>query len=145
MSVKLNDVQSTSALYEHCVLVYDEMSKRAKEKLTIELSEGDTRTVPVYEGFLTRLFEEVNLSVPYYTQVVRMLKGMECINQIRRGGGTAPSRWILLGEPTAIAYKAAQSKPGVYKGGTAAQTRQMVLDLNNRIIALEDRLKAAGL
>lgn len=142
--MKLED-QRTSALYEHCQTIYQKMSQEAKEEITIEISEGEERTVEVYEGFLTRLFGDVNLSVPYYTQVVRMLKGMNCINQIRRGGGTSPSRWVLLGEPTRDAFVAAQGIPGVYKGGTAAQTRQQISDLNNRIIALEDRLAAAGL
>mgnify|MGYP003141237426 CR=1 FL=1 len=128
------------ALYGHCVTVYERMSLVANEELTIEIAEDDERIVQVYEGFLTRLFEEVNLSVPYYTQVVRMLKGMNCINQIRRGGGTSPSRWVLLGEPTSEAFVAAQGIPGAYRGGTVAQTRQMLLDMNNRLIACEDRL-----
>jgi len=54
----------------------------------------------IYEGFLTTLVtRQLNLSVPYYTSVTNVLKRMGCVRQLRRGGGSAPSQWLLIKEP----------------------------------------------
>jgi hypothetical protein len=55
----------------------------------------------VYEGMLTKLVtEDLGLPVPYYTKVRQFLMAMGCIRQLRRGGGSAPSQWELIREPT---------------------------------------------
>jgi archaellum component FlaC len=56
--------------------------------------------VLVYEGFLTKLFNTQHLSVPYYSAVMDNLQRMDCVRQMRRGGGTSPSQWALLQPPT---------------------------------------------
>lgn len=84
------------AIMDHCIAAYDAM---VEEAVTEE--EG-----LVYEGFLTKLIlNSLNLSMPYYTKVTKELKRMGCIHQLRRGGSTTPSRWLLLQEPTMILFE----------------------------------------
>ncbi len=119
------------ALFEHVSTIYNAM------KAEVEIDKDGNK---VWTGFATHLFKEHDLSVPYYTQVMRMLQAMDCLRQLRRGGGTAPSKWLLNQEPTMELFDAACQIPGAYRGSKAAQTDQMLRDLSNRITAVEDRL-----
>lgn len=122
------------ALYEHCQVIYSAMDKSS----TVE---GEHK---VWTGFATHLFKDHNLSVPYYTQVMRMLRAMECLKQVRRGGGTAESKWLLFQEPSMELFDKASTIPGARLGGNkSAQTDQMIRDLNTRLLALEDRFEHA--
>lgn len=131
--------KAPSALYEHCLVVYDKMSKEAK----MELLDGEE--LDVYEGFLTSLFKDVGLSVPYYTQVVRMLRAMNCVTQIRRGGGASPSRWVMHFRPDLESFNVAKELPEMIRPSKSAMVDQALKDLNTRLISLEDRLSKAGL
>jgi hypothetical protein len=96
--------------------------------------------IVVYEGFTTGLFQELELSIPYYTKVLRHLKAMGCVRQLRRGGGSAMSRWELIKEPNFLDYEAAavqvdMKAPAVSKQSVADQ---MIADLNVRVEALEE-------
>jgi hypothetical protein len=102
-------------LYNHCESVYNALRDRA---IAVPLSgEGlDGKHMLVYEGFTTRLFKEVlHLSVPYYTYSLRALRQMGCIRMLKRGGGSAPSQWELIKEPTMEAFEA-QSQQTVSAG-----------------------------
>jgi hypothetical protein len=95
-----------SALFEHCCAVYGMMFDRAA---TYDPKDG-SREMLVYEGKLTELVtgaapQGLYLSVPYYTKTTRALKQMGCIRQLRRGGGTSPSQWELVTEPTLEEFK----------------------------------------
>lgn len=79
------------ALFGHCQTVYTAM---------LEQAQTDEENDLVYEGFLTRIFKDVGLSVPYYTYVVQKLKAMGCIEQLRRGASSTPSKWLLVREPS---------------------------------------------
>ena len=81
-------------LFEHCITVFAAMRKQAKPA-EIEGTPG-----LVYEGYLTRLFADLGLAMPYYTAVMRRLKAMNCVKQLSRGGGSSPSKWELLNEPS---------------------------------------------
>lgn len=120
------------ALFEHVSTIYNAM-------LAGEIEE-DKDGHKIWTGFATHLFKEHDLSVPYYTQVMRMLQAMDCLRQLRRGGGTAPSKWLLNQEPTMELFDAACQIPGAYRGSKAAQTDQMLRDLSNRLTVVEDRL-----
>lgn len=85
---------ATPAQYDHCVTIYDTMSRTAVNE-TIEDVE-----VLVWEGFLTEEFQRAGLPQPYYTTVMQKLKAMECVLQLKRGGGGGTSRWALLKPPT---------------------------------------------
>ena len=119
------------ALFEHVSTIYNAMAEGAEE---------DKDGNKIWTGFATHLFKEYDLSVPYYTQVMRMLQAMDCLRQLRRGGGTAPSKWLLNQEPSMELFDAACQIPGAYRGSKAAQTDQMLRDLSNRLAAVEDRL-----
>ena len=119
------------ALFEHVSTIYNAMAEGAEE---------DKDGNKIWTGFATHLFKEYDLSVPYYTQVMRMLQAMDCLRQLRRGGGTAPSKWLLNQEPSMELFDAACQIPGAYRGSKAAQTDQMLRDLSNRLTAVEDRL-----
>jgi hypothetical protein len=126
---------SESALYEHCVRVYNEMSERAEE----------TPEGLVYLGALTRLFEDLGFGVPYYTNVTRKLKSMDCIRQLRRGGGPQPSKWLLLQEPTPELFQMVNMAEGksTSRGGQAA-LQQNMRDINNRLLRLEEWARTQG-
>lgn len=93
------------AQYEHCVKIYNAMLAEASER------EIDGATALVYEGYTTKLFED--LPQPYYTTVMHKLQAMHCVIQMKRGGGTAPSQWALLKEPDEEDFREA---PERFKG-----------------------------
>ena len=87
------------AVFEHARTVYNLMEEEAK-LVTHNVTEDGHEVMLIWEGHLTKLFQRLHLSVPYYTSVTRELKRMGCIAQKRRGGGNAPSQWMILREPT---------------------------------------------
>ena len=130
------DEQQMPMLYDHCCTVYQTMLRYAKK---------DETTAIVYEGHLTKLFVALNLSVPYYTSVTRKLKDMGCIRQLRRGGGNAPSRWLLVTEPTEELWGTdiiAVREVAARKAQEADMLNQQMRDLGRRLTTVE---KALGL
>src|SRR2546428_7927234 len=81
-------------VFYHCRTVYDAM--RADARIQVD-SEG--RFI-IWEGFLTKLVENVGLAMPYYTEVRKHLTRMGCLRQLRRGGGSTPSQWEVIRRPT---------------------------------------------
>jgi hypothetical protein len=109
----------------------DEKAKNHKLPSTNE-------TVRVYEGFLTKLFKEANLSVPYYTTVMKELKVMDCVRQIRRGGGGSPSQWLLVQKPSMDLWQGARAKAApTGRAKFETTTKQQLNDINNRLLVLE--------
>lgn len=118
------DDDTLPAMFEHCVRTYREMLSEAH-------GVGD---VVVYEGFLTALItQKINLSVPYYGRVKKTLTDMGCIKQLKRGGGTAPSQWELITEPTEEAFRRVY-QPAHTTGGTRLGKT------NERVAALEQKI-----
>jgi hypothetical protein len=106
-------------------------------------ADGET-TMVVYEGMFTKLvIEDLGLPTPYYTSVRRKLLDMGCIRQLRRGGGTAPSQWELLREPTADLWDAIP-KAETPSSGIDTQLLQMLSDHGRRIDRLEEAVGLAG-
>jgi len=125
-------------LFIHCITVFEQMRREATY---VELSEGgDKRQVPVYEGFLTKLFQRLGLATPMYTAVMRRLQLMGCVRQLSRGGGSAPSRWELLEEPEYGTFEECESKRGTTR---LSVVEGQVEDLTKRIQELEE-LKDTG-
>jgi len=130
----MSDDTVPPALFEHVTTIYTAMKSTAED--------SESGVGKVWTGFATHLFEEHNLSIPYYTQVMRMLQAMDCLRQLRRGGGSAPSKWLLVQEPTMELFDRACAIPGAYRGSKSAQTDQMLRDLSNRVGDLEDKVEA---
>jgi hypothetical protein len=94
----------------------------------------------VYEGFMTKLFRDtLHLSVPYYTLVLRKLKAMDCIRQLRRGGSTTPSKWVLLKQPTIAEF---MSKGVTYRSARPGSLQQQIGDLAQRVANLETMVES---
>lgn len=115
--------------------VYEQMSKGARA----ELYEGER--VLIYEGYLTKLITgaPLKLPIPYYTDIMKVLQGMGCVRQIKRGGGTAMSQWALYKRPDEDNYKLyLSSKTPDRRTSKTALVEQRVNDLAERVSTLED-------
>jgi len=124
------DLTVVPALFEHAVRVYREMQKDAR-------ADSDFGDNIVYEGHLTNLFKRLRLSVPYYTSIKNQLVGMGCIEQVRRGGGNATSKWVLWKEPDLAEWK--DFAPARARRGNATQMMQaQIKDLAERLSKVEE-------
>lgn len=120
-------------MYNHCVNVYNAMRKTAKPYA------GAKGSRIIWEGFFTKLInEDLGLAVPYFTAVRNNLKEMGCIEQIARGGGTHPSTWELIREPTEELFN---SKGKIRTNSKTAQLEGQVRDLDARLKAVEQLLQ----
>lgn len=121
------------ALYFHCLSVYDKMFEYADERT----SDEGTKYI-VYEGNLTSLvLKDCNLSTPYYTSVTQALRGMKCIRQLKRGGGTSPSMWEMLQRPTLEGFQTFKP-PRKKASGPMDQMQYQIDQLDARLKVIED-------
>jgi hypothetical protein len=129
--------QPTPALYDHAVRVYKEMRSRATKQ------EVEGQTVDVYEGHLTNLFRDLDIANPYYTKIRKALVGQNCIAQLRRGGGTALSKWIILNEPEEDTFRAIMDRKTAPKGASAELLQSMrgLKDTVNGLYSMVDVLQ----
>jgi hypothetical protein len=123
------------ALFDHCTNVYKEMKEQARESHDYPEYAGQL----VYVGHLTKLFQALDLAVPYYTSVMKQLKAMGCVEQIRRGGGGAPSAWAMNFEPEREAFESAAPLKRPVAGKMAALEQQL-RDMNGRVLKLEQMM-----
>ncbi len=115
------------AILDHCMAAYEAM---------VEESETEDEGL-VYQGFLTKLIlNNLSLSMPYYTKVTKELKRMGCIHQLRRGGSTTPSRWLLLREPTMQLYEDSKEAREMIGTDRVSVLEQRVRDQQEQINAL---------
>jgi hypothetical protein len=137
------------ALFEHCQKVYSAMLKEAKGHSIGPYDEGDPnqdstpKTMVIYEGHLTALVAAIPLSGPYYTHCMNALKGMGCVKQIRRGGGSSPSQWEMLTEPTKDMFlQLEESGPKkAPKVSRMDQLEQNQIALTRRVNELDENLR----
>jgi hypothetical protein len=129
------------AMFEHCAKVYAAMDSKATAE-EVPTEDGRTREVKVWTGALTALFRELNLPTPYYTSVMQHLKRMGCVEQYQRGGGKAPSKWVVYREPTADLYENAEGTSGKPSNSTRlAQLEQKTRDLQRQVTTLAKAMK----
>ena len=134
------------ALYDHCVRTYNAMLSEARRvRVAPEQGEVDgflgedpePEYIIIYEGFLTQLItQKLNLSVPYYTKVRKALLRMGCIRQLRRGGGSSPSQWELIYEPSLDAFMK-QEPPKTPKQDKFSALEHQMVALIRRVDELE--------
>jgi hypothetical protein len=121
-------------LFEYVMQVYSTMEEQA----SVEKDEDTKRTSLVWEGFMTHLIsDELGFPAPYYTKILRKMKEMDCIVQLRRGGSTTPSRWLLVQAPTEELFDEAQPSKMTQRQGRIAALEQQIRDLNRRVSQLE--------
>lgn len=124
------------ALYQHCETAYRAMMQSATGRVLVD-DEGVEQTIIVWEGMLTQFITgELHLSVPYYTKITQALKRMGCISQLKRGGGTAPSQWRLITEPTIQLFLTTQPMKTKPQGNQASLQQQMD-SFNKRLGVME--------
>ncbi len=128
-----NEQAPVSVLFDHAKRVYDAMFERS-----FEHDPGDgSRVMVIYEGTLTRLItKDLLYSVPYYTTITAVLKKMNCIKQLKRGGGAAASQWELITAPTLEKFVSlSESDPKLTKttGRTDRVTRREFDELSQRV------------
>lgn len=139
----MSEYGAPPSIFQHACSVYNEMMKTAQEE---DLGPpGQPNIVHVYTGYMTKLITvTMSLPIPYYTDITRVLQGMECARQVKRGGGSAPSRWALLREPTLELFQEWERTKTVLDDRKVSQSAlqgQQINDLGNRITALEDGLQ----
>jgi hypothetical protein len=93
----------------------------------------------VYEGYLTRLFGELEMATPYYTTVMRCLKAMNCVRQLSRGGGSSPSRWELVNDPDFDTFDLIEQKR-LKTNTKLGQVQDSTAILTKRVNELEQKL-----
>ncbi len=121
------------ALFEQCLELYEAMADEASMQ-TIQY--GETEEGLVYEGFLTHLVtdsDKLNYSTPMYTKLTRQLKAMDCMRQLKRGGSTAMSRWLLLQPPTLKHFRSVMTQKVARPSGRLDAMDQQIRDLNERL------------
>lgn len=146
MEENAEEQKPTSIIYDHCVRVYEEMHAQSREEELDFADPGDgefvnKHQVLVYEGHLTKLFAGLQLSTPYYTSVMNHLKAMGCVEQLRRGGGNSPSRWMLVRPPAEEAFNSIENQKRLSRGKVAA-LEQQVRDLSRTVADLYARVDA---
>jgi len=127
-------------MYNHCVAVYKAMDKTARPMTSEDTADGKAGpSRRVWVGFFTKLInEDLGLAVPYFTSVRNNLIAMGCIAQIARGGGTHPSTWELIREPTEELFNA---KGTIRTNSKAAVMEGQIRDLDARLKAVEKLLQ----
>jgi hypothetical protein len=140
MAADADGLLAEPALLQHCEELYKAMMKEAEEQYQ------DGTTLLVYEGFLTKLVQKLGMPTPYYTYIRRALLRMDCIRQLRRGGGSTPSQWLLVQEPSLVLF---QSSRADFVTKTKTDDRldtieQQLRDLNRRVTELERFRRSVG-
>jgi hypothetical protein len=132
------DTDVASAMLEHCQKVYEALQSDAVEELVGE--DGDEQAVLAWTGHMTKVIRDCGLPSPYYTTVLNHMKRMGCIEQARRGGGTATSKWYLWTAPTNELFTTAQSAKK--SGGQVRMDmlEQGLKDLKRRVEVIEKYL-----
>ena len=104
-------------------LVYD---KLLEESIVID---GYT----IFNGFTTKIFDDLKINRSYYGQVINPLKKMNCIRQVIRGNNSQKSQWILFKRPTVDMYRD-------FISATKTAKSQQTSDIIKRIAVLEENV-----
>lgn len=141
---KKTDKDVLPAIFDHCLRTYKEML--SESRTVAEITGKDATRVVVYEGFLTNLItQKMRLSVPYYGRIRSLLIDMGCIRQLKRGGGTAPSQWEMITEPTVEMFLKVYNPDGPQPGTKLGATNDRVSVLERETGKLRSELDSIKL
>ena len=72
---------------------------KAVHKLMLANSEKEDG-LDMWKGFLTSFIEDnLGIEQTHYSKVMGALKSMRSVQNVRRGGGNSPAKWIVFGPP----------------------------------------------
>lgn len=126
-----------STMLDLCKLVYSEMERTATK------AEGQTEDALIWEGALTSIFQlEPRLGTSRYSAVMNALKRMDCVYQLQRGGGSAPSVWMLYRPPTEELYTATKLRESTRKANSGVMDQRFG-DVARTLESLTRRLEIA--
>ena len=94
--------------FSRCLEVYKIFEEEAQEEPVLEY---ENRMAKVWTGRTTQMFVDRKLAQPTYTPVLWKLRAMGCIQQLSRGGGGQPSRWLILYPPTQELFDETPDRP----------------------------------
>lgn len=123
------------ALFSHCEVVFALMDGQAE----IEPSTNQR----IWTGYTTKLIkEDAGYSVPYYSQIMNTLVRMDCVRQLKRGGGGSMSQWLILQRPSEFLFEMTPETnirlDGKPKPNKFEIMEQRISDLEYRIKVLEE-------
>ena len=124
------------ALYTYSERVYEAMRSQSRPVYL----EGDTQESLVYEGFITKLvLDDLKIHVPNYSKVMAALREMGCIEQLRRGGGSTPSLFLIFEQPPSreLWYEKVPEGPKSVASHRYDAMDQRLRDLQQRLDAME--------
>jgi len=136
----VTDERPVPAQYDWALKVWEAM----RDAATPEQMEGEDAPVLVYQGHLTNLFQQFKVPNPYYSKITTAFKNQGYAVQLRRGGGSAESRWALLKEPDPESFREAATRNRV-RQGKVGQLEQRVNDLQKLAISSVERLERVTL
>jgi hypothetical protein len=138
MTGENGDDRTVPKLFDWALSVYDAMHRASTMQ---EIVEGNP-PVRVYEGHLTNLCRDLDMPNPYYTKIMKALKELGCVEQLRRGGGSAMSRWILIKAPESGQFIDRVERQSA-RNGKVGQLEQRLRDLQKLVINQGERIEAA--
>ena len=107
-------------LYKYCIMVYDAMSEQAEPP-----PEDMDYQFPIWRGFLTHLFNDLEIGITRYSRVIAMLQAMRSIDQIKRGTNKSPSVWSVVERPTLAGFEHVK---GVEHRGTKPSSKTLEIE-----------------
>jgi hypothetical protein len=138
--------------------VYEEMKNRSAAHTILEEGSDLGRIADVYEGHLTQLFSSLGIANPYYSKIRDALVAQGCMEQLRRGGGSALSKWVLVKPPDEETFRSFMEMKRRPRGKANILEQQLVglkkmvndsITLQEaqemRITVLERKLESAGI
>jgi hypothetical protein len=79
------------AIFRHTIRFYDALSEQAKVEEGLQVYRGHPTTVAT---------DELDLPLPYYSEMRQILITIGSVKQIKRGSGKTESVWVLVRQPT---------------------------------------------
>lgn len=71
-------------------MAVSDQAKRVLDLMVKEAKDG------VWEGTTTKLLARLEIPAPYYSRIMNTLQECGAIKQVRRGGGSSPSKWQIV-------------------------------------------------
>lgn len=127
------DLDNMPKQYTRSVVIYEKLLEDAEDT-----GEGTF----IWTGFMTEVFKDSGVGKNLYSTILKVLQSMGCISQLQRGGGTAPSVWVLHQAPAPELYRKQMDwyKNKATAVGNTAPMAQRIAHLEKQVEVLADEL-----